>query len=232
MIKRILAVLLSLIFLFTFVACGDEKTYEAKRLEAPHIWMSNASEGWFYVSDKYAESLAVFNYHYPHSNPINYRQIAFLGHFKVWASLGKYDAFGLSAYDDNADIFYVREENNIELFYAKTEHEVLPPEEESYFGMLPIDISAVDRTTGMRKLLEGYYGGFVDVGGVRYIYTHGTLQGIKWVHAGYEFMLYVPEEYRLQFAKSFVVRMMDPNLAPAEKDAFNKIFDAYTEVSE
>jgi hypothetical protein len=193
--------------------------------------MSNAAEGWFYVFDKYAESLAVMIYNHPRLNPINYRQIAFLGHFKVWARLGEYYAYGLSAYDDNADIFYMREEIYVELFYTKTEHEELPPEEESYYGMSPIDISVVDRATGMRKLLEGYYGGFVDVDGVRYIYTHGTLQGIKWVHGGYEFMLYVPEEYPLQFAKSFVVRMMDPNLAPTEKDAFNKVFDAYTEVT-
>lgn len=232
MIKRILATMLAIILVFAFASCKDEEVPYWESVD--YAWISGG-EGWIIDMNgyEYAYFMTIYKDHY-----MDYKQIAFLGHLTSWADFGQYSAFGLDAYDDYMSkddeyVTFVENANNfkIELFYKKTEHEVLPPEEESYFGMLPIDIACVDRSTGMRKLQNGYYGGFVDVDGVRYIYTHGTLQGIKWVHTGYDFILYVPEIYPVQYTESFAAKMMDPALAPAARDAFNRAFDAYTEVT-
>ena len=235
MIKRILAALLALVLILAFVSCESESPGSS------HTRNLLPAEAWYHSYEIYNQWYVAFCLYInvKNDNFIMYRKLAFLGEFQAFFASSKYCGFLLNAFsgldvgkDDETrnDSVSIDRACDIELFYSKTEYGALLPEEESYFGMTPIDISYVDRSTGMRKLLEGYYGGFVDVDGVRYIYTHGKLQGIKWVHAGYEFTLYVPEEYPLQSTDFFATKMMDPSLAPTAKDAFNRAFDACVEV--
>lgn len=115
--------------------------------------------------------------------------------------------------------------SKVELHIIHTGQEGLGEEEHTIYGLPRLDSSCVAPDSKMRTLLEGYVGGFVDVEGVRYIYTHGKLQGIKWVHAGFEFILREFEDYPADCTYTFIGKLLDPALVGDAISLFNQQFD-------
>lgn len=247
MFKHILAILLAIILLILFVSCkrDAQKIWQDARFSYDGVSAGSIGSGiiWIRTYEKYRT--------FKCENPVGevfYSQIAYLGEFQYYAMIKAtaelfegdpyteiitydYVAYLLNDCNENGDGRTLNDPNcMIELHIFFTDQDELCQEEASFLGIQPIDIACVDRNTGMRKLLDGYYGGFVDVDGVRYIYTHSKLQGIKWAHAGHEFMLYVPDQYPQDRTHTFAGRMLNPDLAPSAVVAFKKAYDACGEV--
>lgn len=254
MIKRILAIVLVLVFLFSFAACEKEKEdkspfdiiYPYSREVpsgidgAPNHDCIRTKNYYVYVSliprvkDESSVKIKIpySDEHYmetytgvPTNFIITYEEISLVGTF---AGYGEMASSGQLILGDHYITYTLQDAlfSKVELHVIQTGQEKLGEEEYMLYGLPRLDPSCVTPNSKMRTLLQGYTGGFVDVGDVRYIYTHGKLQGIKWVHAGFEFILREFEDYPADCTYTFIGKLLDPMLAHDAVTLFNQQLDA------
>lgn len=233
MCKKIVIILMALLLAFSFSSCKKgpmteaefiaylvdyvEFDYEAYEKEKERIIGDDSTQG-FLPYEKIGLIGEYYSFHYFHGST---------------RETGEYitDVFGktlpYTIFIYNHIVYVCRDEADqyVEVHIFYTEQHAMPSTEIAYEGMTRLDASAIDPNSRMKQLLPGYNGGFVDIGNVRYIYTHGKLQGIKWVYGGYEFMLDRIYGYPAEVANTFVARMLDPALASAALADFVTCFE-------
>ena len=160
---------------------------------------------------------------------ITYEDVSIIGTFAGYAQMA---SSGQLILGDHYITYTLQDTlfSKVELHIIQTGQEKLGEEEHMLYGLSRLDPSCVTPNSKMRTLLSGYTGGFVDVEGVRYIYTHGKLQGIKWVHAGFEFILCEFENYPADRTETFIGKLLDPTLVGDAVSFFNQQLDARREV--
>lgn len=233
MLKHILAAILALILVFSFASCKKGPMTEAERVafyvdyvefdykeyekEKERIIGNDSIQG-FLPFEKIGLIGEYYSYHLFHGSSRE------TGEYTTNA-LGETVPVTIYIYYHTGYVCYDEADQYVELHIFYTEQHTMPSTEIAYEGMIRLDASAIDPDSRMRHLLPGYNGGFVDVGNVRYIYTHGKLHGVKWVYGGYEFMLDRIYGYPTEVAGTFVARMLDPTLAPAALGDFVTCFE-------
>ena len=251
-LRRSLVLALAVVLLVSFVSCEKEKeddgfsqsmeiytrdfsrvsdcirtkNYYAYIALIPRIKNESSSEIEIsYTSDHYAaiHTGKIKDYF------VTYEDISIVGHFVGYGEIA-YEEQGVVRDHYIAYILQDSLFSKVELHIIHTKQEGLGEEEYTLYGLSRLDPSCVTPNSKMRTLLSGYTGGFVDVEGVRYIYTHGKLQGIKWVHAGFEFILCEFENYPADRTETFIGKLLDPTLVGDAVSFFNQQLDARREV--
>lgn len=256
MVKRILAIVLALVFLFSFAACEKEKeerpfdiiypyarevpsgidgapNHDCIRTKNYYVYatkiprIKDESSIWVeipYSNDHYIKTITGV----PTNYIITYEDVSIIGTFAGYAQMA---SSGQLIAGDHYITYTLQDTlfSKVELHIIQTGQEGLGEEEHTLHGLSRLDPSCVTPNSKMRTLLAGYTGGFVDVGDVRYIYTHGKLKGIKWVHAGFEFILREFENYPADRTETFIGKLLDPTLVTGAVSFFNQQLDARRE---
>ena len=233
MIKKVVIILMALLLASSFCSCKKGPMTEAERIaqyvdyvefdyeeyekEKERIIGNDRIEG-FVPYEKIALIGEYYSYHYFCGSTRE------TGEYTTNA-LGETVSLTISIYNHTGYVCRDEADQYVEVHIFYTEQHTMPSTEIAYEGMTRLDASAIAPDSRMMHLLPGYNGGFVDVGNVRYIYTHGKLQGIKWVYGGYEFMLDRIYGYPAEVADTFVARMLDPALASAALGDFITCFE-------
>ncbi len=249
--KHSLVFLLSLVVLISFVSCEKEKedddfsqsmkiyarsfsrvsdclrtkNYYAYIALIPRIKDESSSEIEIsYTNDQYAviHTGKIKDYF------VTYEDISIVGNFVGYGEIA-YEEHGLVRDHYLAYILQDTLFSKVELHIIHTKQEGLGEEEYTLYGLSRLAPSCVAPDSKMRTLLPEYVGGYVDVGDVRYLYTHGKLQGIKWVHAGFEFILREFENYPADCTHTFIGKLLDPTLVGDAVTLFNQQFDVRRE---
>ncbi len=233
MTYRIVIFILALCLVFAFASCKKGPMTEAEYIAHYVDYVEFDYEGYEKEKERIISNDSIHGF-------VPYEKIGLIGEYYSFhyfyisqRETGEYttDAWGktipcvVTRYDHTGYVCRDEADQYVEVHIFYTEQHTMPSTEIAYEGMTRLDASAIDPDSCMRRLLPGYNGGFVDVGNVRYIYTHGKLQGIKWVYGGYEFMLDRIYGYPTEVAGTFVARMLDPALASAALGDFVTCFE-------
>ncbi len=212
--KRIIVLILALCLAFSLVSCKQEVEPAPND---PNVYFSKDSRYQAYL-EHYQKSIE-----YSLPGFVKYEAISIVGEF---VSFENYIGSVFSEYIYIAYTCMDATGQTVDLHIRHTGAEAMPANEKVFPGMRQIGVAEVDPISNMKRLLAEDQGGFVDIGEVRYIYTHGKLYGVKWVHAGYEFMITDITNYSITQASTFTARLLDVAQYNGAVLDFKTAFDA------